>query len=360
VVVISSVDIGPVDHADEVTAEWLTAVLQKTGHDCIVRGVRRDRIGTGQMGASYRLHLDVAAGAEDSMPPTLVLKIAAGNPEERARVNRGFEKEVRFYQDLASHTSVKTPNCWFADISPDLNTFVLLLDDLAPRVPGRQVDGCRYEQAIAAVENLAGLHAPLWGSAVLDNHAGWLTPMTEDSGEFLGALMATATEQFVELYRDQLTAEDQSTLRLAAEAIGPWAVLKRERFTLIHGDYRLDNLMFDPADSSVVAVDWQTTTSGSPTLDVAYFLSTSVVSEERRRHEHQLVAAYLEALAKYGVTYSFDDAMADYRLDMLHATLITVLGRIYATAAPTPEADAMFLAMATRSCAAIRDLGTLA
>jgi aminoglycoside/choline kinase family phosphotransferase len=355
-----SIEVGAVDDPEEVTADWLTAVLQNSGHDCTVRGVRRDRIGTGQMGASYRLHLDLAASAADSVPPTLVLKIAAGNPEERARVNRGFEKEVRFYQDLAPHTSVSTPNCWFADISADLNTFVLLLDDLAPRVPGRQVDGCSYKQAIAAVENLAGLHAPLWGSPLLQDHAGWLTPLDAGVGEFLGALMATSTEQFLELYRDELTAVDQSTLRLAAAAIGPWAALKREQLTLIHGDYRLDNLMFDPANASVSAVDWQTTTSGSPTLDVSYFLATSVLPEERRRHERRLLAAYLEALAKYEVAYSFDDAMADYRRDILHAPLITVLGRVYATAAPTPEADAMFLAMATRSCAAIRDLDTLA
>ena len=347
------------DDPEEVTAEWLTAVLRRTGHDCTVRDVRRERIGTGQMGASYRLHLEFAANAGDSVPSTLVLKIAAGNAEERARVNRGFEKEVRFYQDLAPHTSVSTPNCWFADITEDLNSFVLLLDDLAPRMPGRQVDGCSHAQATAAVKNLAGLHAPLWNAALLHEHARWLTPTDAASGEFLGALMGTSTEQFIERYQAQLTPEDQSTLRAAAAAIGPWAALKRERFTLIHGDYRLDNLMFDPADASVSAVDWQTTTSGPPTLDVSYFLATSVLPEERRRHERSLIETYLEALAKYGVTYGFDDALADYRRDVLHGPLITVLGCVYATAAPTPEADAMFLAMATRSCAAIRDLDTL-
>lgn len=347
------------DDPEDVTAEWLTAVLQQTGHDCTVRSVRRDRIGTGQIGRSYRLFLEFAANAEDAVPSTLVLKIAAGNPEERARVNRGFEKEVRFYLDLAPHTSVSTPDCWFADISDDLNTFVLLLDDLAPRLPGRQVDGCSYAQATSAVENLAGLHAPLWNAPLLHDHASWLTPTDAASAEFLGALMGTSTEQFIELYDDRLTSEDQSTLREAAAAIAPWAALNREQFALIHGDYRLDNLMFDPADSCVSTVDWQTTSSGSPTLDVSYFLATSVLPEERRRHERSLIETYLAALAKQGVTYRFDNAWEDYRRDVLHGPLITVLGRIYATAAPTSEADAMFLAMATRSCAAIRDLDTL-
>jgi hypothetical protein len=36
--------------------------------------------------------------------------------------------------------------------------------------------------------------------------------------------------------------------------------------------------------------------------------------------------------------------------------LITILGSVYATAEPSAESDAMFAAMITRSCAAIRDL----
>ena len=39
--------------------------------------------------------------------------------------------------------------------------------------------------------------------------------------------------------------------------------------------------------------------------------------------------------------------------------MITMIGWAYATATPSASADAMFLAMATRSCAALRDLGSL-
>jgi Phosphotransferase enzyme family len=349
---------GAVDDPEEITAEWLTAVLRSVGHDCTVRGVRRERIGTGQIGASYRLHLDLECAA-GTMPATLVAKVAAGGPAERERVKIGFEKEVRFYQDLASLTTVNMPRCWFADISDDLCSFVLLLDDLAPRVPGRQVDGCSYEQAEAAVRNLAGLHAPLWCSPLLHEHASWLAPMDAATGRFLGDVMLASTEQFIERYRDVLTPQDRTTLQGAAGAIGRWAGAKREEFTLIHGDYRLDNLMFDPHSPSVSAVDWQTTSSGPPTRDLAYFLGTSLLPTERRLHERRLLTSYVDALSRHGVTYSLDEAMRGYRLDILHGPLITVLGCIYATAAPSDEADGMFLAMATRSCAAIRDLETL-
>ena len=67
----------------------------------------------------------------------------------------------------------------------------------------------------------------------------------------------------------------------------------------------------------------------------------------------------MSALQKHGVDHPAERAERDYRLGMLQGPLITILGRIFATAEPSAAADEMFLAMATRSCAAIRDLHSL-
>jgi aminoglycoside phosphotransferase (APT) family kinase protein len=157
-----------------------------------------------------------------------------------------------------------------------------------------------------------------------------------------------------------LKADDAQTLRDAAALTGRWAASPAQTFSLIHGDYRLDNLMFDPNGSAVTALDWQTATSGPPARDLAYFLGTSLVSDQRREHEKDLVGAYCAALGERGVDYPLGQAWLDYRAGMLQGPLITVLGRIYATAAPSADADEMFLVMARRSCAAIRDLNSLA
>ena len=53
---------------------------------------------------------------------------------------------------------------------------------------------------------------------------------------------------------------------------------------LVHGDYRLDNMLFGQpgADRALTVVDWQTVTWGPAMTDVAYFLGCALPSELRR------------------------------------------------------------------------------
>jgi len=140
--------------------------------------------------------------------------------------------------------------------------------------------------------------------------------------------------------------------------VTPWLFTERDRFALLHGDYRLDNLLFDPAHSWVSVVDWQTLGVGLPARDLAYFTATSLNSELRLAIEKDLVDEYHRALLGYGVTgYDRETCWRDYRLGMPQALLISALGFAFATA--TERGDDMVLAMLSRGCQAVRDLGTL-
>lgn len=53
----------------------------------------------------------------------------------------------------------------------------------------------------------------------------------------------------------------------------PASTPRQERIAIVHGDYRLDNMIFAPAESRVRAVlDWELSTLGDPLADFTYFL----------------------------------------------------------------------------------------
>ncbi|MFZ1367319.1 hypothetical protein [Sphingorhabdus sp.] len=66
----------PVLTLEEITADWLSEILQAR-----VVSVTATPIGTGQVGATYRLTLDYGSG---SGPSTLVIKLPSNDPLSRA------------------------------------------------------------------------------------------------------------------------------------------------------------------------------------------------------------------------------------------------------------------------------------
>jgi len=246
------------------------------------------------------------------------------------------------------------PRCWHAWDDED-GDFLLLLDDLAPAVQGDQLAGCTPAQAEAAVVNLAGLHGPRWGDPTLAE-AGMADAGPAD-GAVLKEVMASTTEMFLDRFAAELSPAEAAALEGLADTIDRWLVGRPERRAPVHGDYRLDNLMFAP-DGTVTALDWQTVSLGLPARDVAFLLSTGLSVDDRRTHEADIVEAYRRALETHGVEgHGSDECFDDYAFSMLQGPLIAELG--WLVAETTERGDAMFMAMVRRACAAIDDLGTL-
>ena len=149
-------------------------------------------------------------------------------------------------------------------------------------------------------------------------------------------------------------------LRAFAQRAAGWLLGRKERFGLVHGDYRLDNLTFATPRGGYpcATVDWQLLSVGLPARDLGFFLGTGMDAVARAANDHDMVAAYHAALLGYGVRgYSLDECFEDYRWGLFQGPLITVLGAMFAPA--TERGDRMFVAMSQRCCAAIRDLDAL-
>ncbi|MEZ4334653.1 MAG: phosphotransferase [Myxococcota bacterium] len=346
-----------VDDPDRLTPAWLTAVLVAAGHDVRVRGLRHRPVGTGQMAHSERIELDYHAPIPPDAPRTLIGKFPAASPESRASGALGaYRAETRFYTELAARLRIRTPRCLYGALSDDEKTFTLLLEDMAPAVQGDQLAGASDDRLEAAVRNLAGLHAPLWNAPELDRLA-WLTG---GAGEAFARYVELATPPFVERYADRLAAADRDVLERFAARARRWVERRPADRTLVHGDYRLDNLLFRdaPPGCSVTAVDWQTLSVGCGGQDLAYLLGNGCEPEQRRASESRMLDAYREALGALGVERNAEAVLADYVYGTFQGPVVTVLGAL--AVGRTERGDAMFMAMARRSAAQIRDLDALA
>jgi aminoglycoside phosphotransferase (APT) family kinase protein len=343
----------------DVTPEWLSAVLSERHPAVEVSGVDVVAIGTGQTGATYRVTARYVTEPGE-LPQTFVIKLPAQDDTVRDRVVIGYRSECAFYSSVVDRVQVPTPQCFYCEITEDAMDFALLLADQAPAVQGDQLAGCGEQEARLAVSALAGLHAPSWCDPVWLDFPGIAFGRPDAAGASgMGEVARMSADITLEKLGDRMTAEDRETFRTAMGLVEPWLLAEYDRFALLHGDYRLDNMLFDPDRTRVSVVDWQTLGVGLPARDLAYFTATSLNSRLRASIEEDLVADYHRALSDCGVTdYDRETCWRDYRLGVLQAPLISALG--FAFAASTERGDDMVLAMLSRGCQAIRELGTMA
>lgn len=335
------------ESAAEITPAWLSQALGRE-----VEAVTATPVGTGQTGSSHRLAVRFADGTTQ----TFVAKTGAEDPEVRQRVAQGYRAELAFYRDIAPTVDVPVPAVHASAASADCSQFVLLMDDLAPAAQGDQLAGTTQDVVLAGARALAGLHGPRWCDPAWKALEVLTMPLaTPDTAAFLGDLARSATDTFLSTLGDRLDADDRATFDAFPKAVPAWLLAHEDRFALLHGDFRLDNLMLHP-DGRVTVVDWQTLTVGLPARDLAYWVATSVDPQARRAVEGAAVSAYHAALGVPG--YDLATCEEDYRAGQLHTLLIVALGWAFTT--QTERGADMMTVMAQRACAAIRDLGVLA
>jgi len=342
---------------EDVTSEWLTDVLRSSGvlgDGAVVESFEGVPVGTGQMADSVRFLLTYQ-GDESEAPRSVVAKFASTDPTSRATglSLRSYEIEVRFYQQVADTVGIRTARCHFADVDVATGWFTVVLEDLAPAVQGDQMAGCSVDAAALAMDQLALLHAPRWGDASLAD-LDWLARNTDESAQMLAAMMVPLTAGFVERYADRLSPDVLRLVERFGPAVGPWMAGRQEPFAVQHGDYRVDNMLFDDA-GTVTTVDWQTVAYGPPLSDAAYFLGASLLEDDRRRNEEALLRAYHDRLVAGGVMgYSWDRCWEDYRRYTFSGLLMAVAAAMLVER--TERGDDMFMTMASRHGQHILDL----
>ncbi len=340
----------PADIPAGFTPGWLQDALRAGGADASVEEVVGiEPVGTGQMASCYRIEL---RGSGDT-PASVVAKVAAANAGDLAA--NGYRAELRFYDGVAPHAAGRLARCYYSVANETATEFVLLLEDLAPAKQGDQIAGATPEQVALALANLADLHGSLW------EHDALGAIDADDGGAAMDDLLAGflhgATEQFADWYGDRMDPAHIGLLRDFAPNIRGYRRNRVSPRTVVHGDYRLDNLLFRTDPDDCIAVDWQTAGVGSAGSDLSYCIATSLPIAVRAEVERDLIAGYGARLRSHGADRSDAELWDDYVFGLGHGVVITVLGAFVGTR--TERGDDMFIAMAERLAAAMLDHGSL-
>jgi hypothetical protein len=334
--------------AEELTPQWLGAVLGRSG----VELLGAERIGTGQMSHSHRVSF-VAAGAAQRAPESVVVKLASSDPTSRGTgVGMGlYFREVAFYRNLGSRIGASLPGCHLAEYDPGEGWFTLVLEDVCDGVQGDQIAGCSVEHARTALRALARVHAPVLGDDALGT-ADYLNQPNPLTSDMLKALFAGFTER----YGDRVAPEHIDVCSRFVPVWEAWTAERTPPLGLVHGDYRLDNLLFEPDACRVV--DWQTVGWGAPMLDASYFIGNSLRLEDRRRHEQELVRLYYDELVAQGVTsLSWEQCWEGYRRQAFAGIAMVVVATMMVER--TERGDQMFMTWLERNAQQILDLDAL-
>jgi aminoglycoside phosphotransferase (APT) family kinase protein len=333
----------PPRSVDDLTPAWCTAALARRIGPARVTSCPATPIGTGQVADTVRLVLGY--DPPGAGPATCVVKLPSASAASRsvARATHAYAIEAGFYRDLAPHLPVRRPACFHAGYDDRTGGYAVLLEDLSGARPADQLAGCDAGEIAAATVQLARLHATHWGDPAVAA-LPWMPAHDQASAARMETFVASVRVRFLRRFGDRLHPEVTALVDRFIPRVGRYLADRPGPRTVVHGDFRADNLMVD--GTGVIVLDWQTVGYEPGVTDLAYLLGASVTTDERRRIEAGIVGLYTDELRERGVDLSPDGCWAAYRRYAFDGLLMVLFAS--ALVARSDRGDEMFVAMANR------------
>jgi len=312
---------------DALTCEWLTAALFPSHPESAVTSLR---LGDRSDGSTSRQVLFLEynqAGQDSGLPERMFCK---SSPNFTSRLITGLsgalQSEAGFYTTLRNQVEMQTPHAYYCAVDPKSARSIFLMEDIAFTRGAQFGDPTTlrvtHEMAESMVANLAAYHGRFWENPVLGT-----LPWLQTSLGFQNRVNATIDFEkrtLVGIGRSEHLAP-QDFLRRRTEVFP--ATMRslelnlRGPRTLLHSDMHVGN-WYTCGDATMGVYDWQCATTGEWALDVAYALMSALTVDDRRAWERDLIALYLDELARAGgEPPTFDQALLRYRQQAFHALI---------------------------------------
>jgi hypothetical protein len=302
----------PRDWSD-LSPAWMSAALGRRHPGLVVRDVR---IGAVEHGTNTRARVALSlAGAEG--PSSVFVKGPGRLSHRMALLVLGALATEAKLADAGASFPLVHPVFYGGGMDWRRAASVVVSEDVV--AAGGRLQDARtplgVEEVRSGLRGLAALHAAYWERpvpAALGHLRAWRL------GPAWGVVSVASLARGL-----RRAAEAEGRRLCLPKEIGPHALGRQFRRsaavaasgpqTVLHGDPHPGNV-YTTADGRTGFFDWQLARRGQWSHDVGYFLAGSLDVEDRRRHERELLAAYLDALAGAGVRApSFDAAWSRYR-----------------------------------------------
>ncbi|MEM7017674.1 MAG: phosphotransferase [Pseudomonadota bacterium] len=273
--------------------------------------------GAGLMSSIARGHLTFASGKEETV---IVKCVARTDNRELSKGLNFYQNELNFYMHLVEEAPMPAPKCLYAAIEPSTQDFLLVLEDIAGETVGDQLVACTEAQLQAAFRRAGELHGTFWGRT---GEFDWLNYQVDMKTTLFrrDAILKPGIESTINQFGEYFTGHRAETLhKITEQYIDLFLSGLGGEPTIIHGDYRTDNVFLVEKDgeADIIAFDWQNATGANGTHDIAYFCSQSADADLHGDAQMRALRLYHETLIDYGVkNFSFDECLERYRYNLL-------------------------------------------
>lgn len=312
---------------EERLAQWLCAHVEGFAGPLTV-----EQFNGGQSNPTYRLVTPRRSYVMRRKPPGVLLK-GAHAIEREARILTALETVgfpvAHVYGLCADDTVIGTPFYVM-----DMVEGRIFWDAKLPEID-RDQRGAYFDAMNAAI---ARLHGVDYGSIGLDDFGR--------PGSYFERQIGRWTKQYLE---DADAGRDPNIDRLIEWL--PGHIPDGDETTIVHGDFRIDNMIFHPTEPRILAVlDWELSTLGHPLADFAYHLMMyrmppltipGLVGTDLRAaglpSEADYVAAYCRRTGRGGIE-NLDFYLA-FNLFRFAAICHGIKGRLVRGTAASPQAS---------------------
>jgi len=306
---------------EDITTDWLDDVLGAKANGTKVTGFT---LGPEDEGTSSRRRIEIQYSSEQhSLPRSVFCKATFALPSRcLLGMNGAIEGEVKFYNIVRPQLDIEAPTARFANFNPDTLNSIVMLDDMTGSVTFSDHTTVITEQlAKEQLSILAKLHGKYYQSEALKSELSYLNTWSD-------FFTITANEAGFGPQADIGFQEARevipANLFKKADQIWPATLAsvnahKSLPHTVVHSDVHLKN-WYITADKHMGLSDWQCMCAGHWGRDLAYVISTSLPTGDRRAWEKDLIQHYLKELkANGGADTPFSEAWNYYRQNLFGA-----------------------------------------